>query len=181
MRALVVYESMFGNTQRVAEAIGEGLRERYEVEVREVGQLDVAGPELEGVDLLVVGGPIHAWSMTRANTREGARQEAEGVAIVSTGHGIREFLRELHDANPDQHAVAATFDTAIQTRWFPVGSAAKPAAKQLSKHGYPLVAKPEHFYVTDKQGPLVEGELERARAWASLLTPPEPLRVDPAG
>ncbi|MFV8751186.1 flavodoxin family protein [Nannocystaceae bacterium ST9] len=167
MRALVVYESMFGNTQHVAEAIAEGLRERFEVELREVGHASEA--DLEGLDLLVVGGPIHAWSMTREGTRKGAHDQAEGAAIVSTGIGIREFLAQLHDANPDAPPAAATFDTAIRTRWFPVGSAAKPAARQLGKHGYSLIAKPEHFHVADTRGPLIEGELERARAWASEL------------
>lgn len=166
MRALVIYESMFGNTQRVAEAIAEGLRPNFEVALREVGH---AEPELDGVDLLIVGGPIHAWSMTRESTRKGAHDQAEGTPIVSTGPGIREFLAELHDATPEHPVAAAAFDTAIRTRWFPVGSAAKPAAKQLSKHGYRLVAKPEHFYVSDTRGPLIDGELERAQAWASEL------------
>jgi hypothetical protein len=166
MRALVIYESMFGNTQRVAEAIAQGLRPRFDVAVLEVGH---AEPELEDVDLVVVGGPIHAWSMSREGTRKGAHEQAEGTPIVSTGTGIREFLAAIHDANPEHPVAAATFDTAIRTRWFPVGSAARPAAKQLSKHGYRLLAKPEHFYVQDSRGPLLDGEVERAQAWASEL------------
>jgi hypothetical protein len=166
MRALVIYESMFGNTAHVAEAIAEGLRPRFEVQLVEVGQAD---PELEDVDLLVVGGPIHAWSMSRESTRKGAREQAEDTPIVSQVIGIREFLAELHDANPEHPVAAATFDTAIRTRWFPVGSAAKPAAKRLRKHGYRLVATPEHFYVGDTRGPLLDGELERARDWARQL------------
>lgn len=166
MRALVVYESMFGNTQQIAEAIAAGLREQAEVELVEVGHAD---PSVEGFDLVVVGGPIHAWSMTRASSREGAQQQAGDTPLVSQGVGVREFLAALHDAHPEHPAAAATFDTAIRTRWFPVGSAAKPAAKQLTAHGYRLVAKPQHFYVTDTRGPLVEGELERARSWAAGL------------
>jgi hypothetical protein len=166
MRALVVYESMYGNTQRVAEAIARGLHPHFDVTLREVGH---AEPELDDVDLLIVGGPIHAWSMSRESTRKSAHEQAEGTPSPSTGIGIREFLAEIHDANPEHPVAAAAFDTAIRTRWFPVGSAAKPAAKQLSKHGYRLVAKPEHFYVSDSQGPLLDGELERAQAWAREL------------
>jgi flavorubredoxin len=163
---MVVYESMYGNTQRVAEAIGDGLRSNFEVEVREVSN---AARHVDGVDLLIVGGPIHAWSMTRPSTRKDVREHVGDAAIVSSGIGIREFLDRLHEANRAQPQLAATFDTAIRTRWFPTGSAAKPAAKQLAHHGYRLIAEPQHFYVEDQRGPLVEGELERARAWGAQL------------
>lgn len=166
MRAIVVYESMFGNTQRVAEAIADGLRSNFEVELREVGS---AERHVDGVDLLIVGGPIHAWQMTRPATRKGAREQAGGLPTVSKGIGIREFLSGLHDANKAKPQLAATFDTAVRTRWLPTGSAAKPAAKQLAHHGYRLIAEPEHFYVEDEHGPVVEGELERARAWGAQL------------
>lgn len=180
MRALVVYESMFGNTQRIAEAIAEGLRSSVsdegerEVDVREVGSLagkidDVDLLDLDLLDLLVVGGPIHAWGMTRESSRKDVRKQAGNTAIVSTGIGIREFLANIHDTDHGQRPAAATFDTAIRTRWFPTGSSAKPAARRLAKHGYRLIAKPEHFYVGGKTGPLLEGELERARAWGAKL------------
>jgi hypothetical protein len=160
MRAMVVYESLFGNTQQVAEAIGEGLRSSFEVEIREVGS---AERHIDRIDLLVVGGPIHAWRMTRVSTGNSA--------VVANGIGIRDFLTELHDAdaNRDPPPAAAAFDTAQRSRWFPTGSAAKPAARQLAQHGYRLIAEPQHFWVEEERGPLVEGELERARAWGTQL------------
>ncbi len=170
MRAVVVYESIFGNTQAVAEAVAEGLRGRFEVGVSEVGH---ASTQLVGVDLLVVGGPIHAWSMTREATREGAREQAEAAQVEprSQGIGVREYLHELPDLPAERagEVAAATFDTAIRTRWMPTGSAAKPAARRLEAHGYRLLVKPEHFYVTDTDGPLEDGELDRAKAWGVAL------------
>jgi hypothetical protein len=167
MRALVVYESMFGNTRDVAVSIAEGLRERaFEVVLAEVSD---APQSPEAFDLVVVGGPIHAWSMTRANTREGAREEArqELVDTVSQGDGIREWLQRLPDLSSPIRC--ATFDTQTKTKWFPTGSAAKPAAKKLRAHGFELVADPEHFLVEGKYGPMIDGEVERARAWGSGL------------
>lgn len=167
MRAVVVYESIFGNTQAVAEAVGQGLRGRFEVTVAEV---EHAPPALIGVDFLVIGGPIHAWSMTREGTRKGAREQAAGARIdpPSKGAGVREYLDDLPDASGE--VAAATFDTAIRTSWFPTGSAAKPAARRLEAHGYRMLVKPEHFYVTGTDGPLEDGELERARAWGVGLS-----------
>jgi hypothetical protein len=163
---MVVYESMYGNTRQVAEAIGEGLRSSFDVEVREVGD---AGLQVDGIDLLIVGGPIHAWGMTRESTREGVREKTDPSELVSTGIGIREFVSGLQQANRSEPPRAATFDTALRTRWFPTGSAAKPAAKRLTKHGYRLIAEPRHFYVEEEHGPLIEGELDRAREWGAEL------------
>lgn len=166
MRVLVVYESIFGNTRDVAEAIAAGLRERAEVVLAEVAQ---APASADGFDLVVIGGPIHAWSMTRAETREGARREAERehLETVSEGDGIREWLERLSDATGEVRA--ATFDTQTKTRWFPTGSAAKPAAKKLRAHGFSLIAEPEHFLVEGKYGPMIDGEVDRARVWGAAL------------
>jgi hypothetical protein len=159
MRAMVVYESMFGNTFRVAEAIADGLRPSFEVEIREVGS---AVRHDVGLDLLVVGGPIHGWRMARGWSFGCGRAYTNGI-------GIREFLTELHEPNRDPPPLAAAFDTLLRTRWFPTGSAARPAASQLVHHGYRLIAEPQHFYVEDARGPLVAGELERAFAWGTQL------------
>ena len=165
VQARVVYESMFGNTRDVAIAIAKGLRRvsNVEVAVSEVGEAAKTP-----CDLLVLGGPVHAWSLSRSVSRKSAHELAakEGRDVVSRGPGLREFLREV----PKTHeAFAATFDTALKSSWFPVGSAAGPAARVLDELGYDLVSRPEHFRVTQMLGPLERGELERAEAWGEAL------------
>lgn len=163
MKALIVYESMFGDTEQVARAVADGLSTRMAVELVAASQAPAPLDEL--VDLVVVGGPTHAFSMPRQNTREDAvRQGAEGV---DTATGIREWIDHLH-RGPHSEKVA-TFDTRIgKVRHLP-GSAAKSAAKGMRRQGYATVLKPESFWVEDVAGPLVEGELERARAWGEEL------------
>lgn len=168
MKALVVFESMFGNTQRVAEAIGSGLRGDFDVEVVEAGS---ARSDVAGMDLIVVGGPTHAWGMSRPMTRTSARDRATqaGTRPVSGGIGIRDWLAAL--ATSSGKTVAAAFDTAIrQTGWLPSGSAARGEAARLREKGFRLIAAPEQFFVTGMNGPLVEGELARAKAWGETLT-----------
>ena len=179
MRSLVVYESIYGNTRRVAMAIGEALGAQGEVETVEVSG---APSDLSGFDLIVVGGPIHAWSMSSAMTRSGARDEARraGVEPVSAGRGLREWLAGLRPSGGRLRAAA--FDTAVHVpRLVPQGSAARPAADRLSALGARLVAPPEHFFVLDKDGPLADGELDRARAWARGLAAGEAHDPTPAG
>ncbi len=165
MRALVVYESIFGNTRAIAEAIAQGLRAGLDVEVVEVG----SEPLASGFDLVVAGGPTHAWSMSRATTREDARQQARARqhTPVSVGIGLRDWLKRL--GSPPAGALAATFDTAMQSRWFPTGSAARAAATAMQRRGYRLVAPPEQFRVSGTDGPLVDGELDRAAQWGARL------------
>jgi hypothetical protein len=164
MRSLVVYESLYGNTREVALAIAEALSAFGEVVTCEVSE---APRSAAGFELLVVGGPIHAWGMTSPMTRQGARDEAKskGVELVSTGAGVREWLDALSPAESGQ--AAAAFDTAVRVPFFlPQGSAARPEARHLERLGFLVVAPPEHFFVQGKEGPLAPGEVERARAWA---------------
>lgn len=163
MKALVVYESMFGNTEEVARAVADGLRERLEVEVVEVGDAPATLPA--PLDLVVVGGPTHAFSMTRQNTREDAVRQ--GAEPGHEAYGIRDWIEHLN-AGPHSERVA-TFDTkATKARHLP-GSAARSAAKGLRAHGYSTIAKPESFWVDGVTGPLLDGELERARTWGEQL------------
>ncbi len=163
MKALIVVESMFGNTRKVADAVAEGLRGHASVEV--VGPADAPAPLLELVDLLVVGGPTHAFSMTRGSTREDAVRQGAPAEAAATG--IREWIDRLH-AGPHSEVVA-TFDTRVgKVRHLP-GSAAKAAVKALRKLGYTPVVPAESFWVADVAGPLLEGELDRARAWGESL------------
>jgi hypothetical protein len=163
MRAVVVYESMFGNTESVARSIGAGLAPYGEVEVVEVGD---ALPQIVDVDLLVVGGPTHAFGMTRETTREDARKRTTR-GVVSQRCGVREWLALLPGARGRARGSAAVFDTKVhKARRLP--GAARGAAKALQQRGYRPVAV-ESFYVDDVEGPLLEGELERAAAWAATL------------
>ena len=167
MKALVVYESVFGNTQHIAEAVGSGLRQNFEVEIAEVGS---AKPDLGGIDLIVLGGPTHAWGMSRTMTRSSARDEAKkrGTKPVSEGIGVRDWLDRLGTSRAN--IAAAAFDTAIKkTGWFPTGSAAKGEAKYLRDKGYRLIARPEQFLVKGMDGPLLDGELDRAKEWGAQL------------
>jgi len=159
MRAHVVYESMWGNTAQVAEAIARGLGGAPVAEVTVT-----SAPDLADLDLVVIGGPTHAFSMSREQTRHDAHQQ--GAPRGSERGGIRELLAEL----PSGFQVpVALFDTRVaKVRHLP-GSAAKAAEKDLRHHHDAHVVARESFYVGDSPGPLLPGELERAEAWGSHL------------
>lgn len=163
MRALVVYESMFGNTARVAREVAEGLAGHAEVELRSVADAPVEPDET--LDLVVVGGPTHAFSLSRPTTREDARRQGAGDA--ADGPGLREWLDGLHAGA--HHPQVAAFDTRVtKVRRIP-GSAARKASKVAGRLGYSLAEHPESFFVEDVDGPLSDGELERARAWGDRI------------
>ncbi|MEV5408794.1 flavodoxin domain-containing protein [Thermopolyspora sp. NPDC052614] len=168
MYALVLYESMFGNTQQVARSIADGLAAVMRVETMEIGAAPSTVPE--DVDLLVVGGPTHAFSMTRPSTRESAAQQAR-EPLVSRGVGLREWLDNARFAS--SHLAAAAFDTRVRRA---PGSAARAARRRLRRHGVRVSAPAESFFVTGTLGPLADGELDRARRWgehlAALLATP---------
>lgn len=161
--ALVVFESMFGNTQKIAEAVTEGLSSSLPTVILEVG----TAPDVleDDVDLLVVGGPTHAFGMSRPRTREDATRQAGGH-VVSDREGLREWLTSLERRRGN--VAAAAFDTRIHKPRVP-GSAARGAEKRLRKLGFRMAAPSESFYVTGVTGPLLEGEAERARLWGEEL------------
>jgi hypothetical protein len=115
------------------------------------------------VDLLVVGGPTHAFRMSRPNTRNDAVRQ--GGRPAAAGIGAREWLDELQSTSS---APAAAFDTRIK-KWFIPGSAARSAGAVLRGRGFRLVAPPESFRVTGTAGPLVAGEEDGAREWGRSL------------
>jgi flavodoxin len=164
MKTLVVFESMFGNSEKVARAVAAGLAERGEVEIRDVA--DVTAVDLPtDVDLVVLGGPTHAFSMTRPTTREDAIRQGARQGLA--GRGLREWIDTFGDELRDQQV--ATFDTRVtRVRRLP-GSAARSAARALRRRGAHQVGVPESFFVNDVSGPLDEGELDRARAWGGHL------------
>jgi hypothetical protein len=160
MRAFVIYESLFGNTGQIARAVADGMSKALDVELHDVTE----GVQPEGVDLLVVGGPTHAFSMSRPNTRENA------VSIGADADptvGLREWMEGLPEGNDTPFAA---FDTRVDiVRRLP-GSAAKAAAKAARRRGFKPLTRPESFYVKDTKGPLLDGEVERAKIWGAQLT-----------
>jgi len=160
MSALVIYESMFGNTKQVATAIVEGIASRMEVLLREVS----SAPEAfaPGVDLVVVGAPTHAFGLSRPSTRADAARQVAG--LVSPSFGVREWLAAL---DPSAHVLVATFDTRVNRGWIP-GAASRTAARLLRRRGF-TVADQTSFLVDGMQGPLAGGELDRAREWGRSL------------
>jgi hypothetical protein len=167
--ALVVYESMFGDTRQVAEAISAGLAGRYQVTVAAVHRL--APGQLRGVDFLVVGGPTHVRGMSRSKTRAAAldqvAQPGRQITVdpeAAAGAGLREWFGTLADAP----GLAAAFDTRVQLSQVLTGRAAPKIARSLQRAGCRLVVEPESFLVT-KQTTLVAGELQRARVWGETL------------
>ncbi|NNC75606.1 MAG: flavodoxin family protein [Acidimicrobiia bacterium] len=162
MKALVVYESMFGNTQSIAESIAKGLAESMDVEILEVGSAPTA---LNNLDLLVVGGPTHQFGMSRPQSREAAFAETD-KALISESIGIREWIAAVRI---DQAGLAcATFDTKVDKPSLP-GAASRKAQKKLRKKGTRIVLEAETFDVGGMTGPLLDGETERAHFWGETL------------
>lgn len=168
MRAVVIYESMYGNTRLVAEAIGAGLAPAFEVSVVAVPQ---ASPEvLAGADLVVAGGPTHVHGMSRATTRKSAADAADKPASAlrlepgATALGLREWFSTL-----GRYPVkAAAFDTRVHGPAVLTGQASKAVARLLRAHGFQVVTEPESFFVT-KQTELEPMETARAREWGAKL------------
>lgn len=157
MRIQLVFESMFGNTKQIAEAVAAGMAGVAEVAVDDVAQAPHELPE--NVAALVVGGPTHAFSMSRLSTRREAagRGAPEGDVPV----GIREWMQVL--ADPGHPLVFVAFDTKVDMPLLP-GAASHSATRYARKRGF-HVLEPQSFLVEGYEGPLVDGELERARRW----------------
>ena len=168
MRALVVYESMYGNTHVIATNIAAGLRDTHEVALVPVAR---ATADLIGqADLLVVGAPTHMHGLSTASSRQAARRAAaspdSGLVLDpdAGGPALRGWLVGLASG----HALAAAFDTRMAAAPVLTGRASRGISRQLKQHGYHLIAPPESFTVT-KLNTLVDGESSRARRWGAAL------------
>jgi hypothetical protein len=162
MRALVVFETMYGNTAAVGESIASSLRARgLDVEASLVSKLDAA--ETADVDLLVVGGPTHVHGVSRPSTRKAAVDDEKNTFPEPTLEpGLREWIKQLP---PGTGRCAAAFDTRIDKPAIVTGSAAKGIGRRLRGRGFRLAVGPESFFVsTDNR--LLAGELEHAASWA---------------
>ena len=153
MKALVAYDSTYGNTEQVARAIGAALDQQADVETVRV--TEVTPERLEGVDLLVIGCPTQKFSPTAVTTRlltNIPKDDLKGVKVAA--FDTRFTVNEIEKVK-----ILAFF-----VRIF--GYAAEPIADRLQKKGGELAVPPEPFYVSDTEGPLLDGELERAGEWA---------------
>ena len=145
MNALVLYDSQYGDTEHIAQAIANALGEFGEARAL---RLDPAEPlELQGVDLFIVGCPTQGWRPTPA---------------------IQSFFEETSSEELGGLAVAC-FDTRFRLPRFMTGSAANVMAGKLREKGVSLLAEPESFFVKGTEGPLRYGELERASTWARQI------------
>jgi flavodoxin len=152
---MVVYDSVFGNTEQVAQAIGTALGSPEDIMTCRV--TEVKTEQLMGLEVLVVGSPTRAFQPTPAT-----RQLLKGIPA----HG----LDGVKVAAFDTRILVEDVDSAILTFMVKLfGWAAKPIADRLKRKGGALAVPPEGFIVEGTEGPLREGELERAAAWAKRV------------
>lgn len=154
MRAMVVYDSAYGNTEQVAQAIGEALGPQDQVQVLRAGEVQPS--QLAGLNLLVVGSPTQKFRPLPGITRFIKAIPPEGLRGVKVAAFDTRFTE-------DDIAKVRILEFFVKV----FGYAAKPIGDRLVKRGGTLAVAPEGFYVADTQGPLLEGELERAAAWAA--------------
>jgi hypothetical protein len=167
VKVQIVYESMYGNTHAIADAIAEGAQAGgAEVVVQPVSEGDGGA---DGADMLIVGGPTHMHGLTTGTSRkmaaEAAKEDEHPLDPSGAGPGLRTWLKALGHVDG---TAAAAFDTRGDAASALTGSAARGIARRLRHHGY-KVADRASFLVDDSEGPLADGELERARDWGRGL------------
>ena len=184
MRIVIVYESLFGSTHDVAQAVADGLRDAHPdadltcIRATEALPEQLSADHVRGrVDLLVVGGPTHNLGISSDRSRRrwlrpedflsGHGRDGHRLEPDADRPGLRDWLDHLPPAVPG--ARAAAFDTRLDR--LAAGGAAHRIGRRLRSHGYELVVAPEGFVVEGTEGPLREGELARARGWAARLVP----------
>ncbi len=160
MKAVIVYQSLWGNTAAVARAIAEGIGPGTPV----LTTIDAAGAVMENLDLLVVGAPLIAFSIPSDKMLESIRANpGKAAAPPDLSHiSMQSWLKSL----PQGHGRVAAYETRI---WWSPGSAAKKILRELEQLGYRRLAEAQRFIVKSKTGPLREGEIERARLWGGEL------------
>lgn len=160
MKALVVYESLWGNTAAIAKAIAEGIGEGAEALPTGVDATRLAAE----AQLIVAGAPLLGFKLPADSIRTSIRGNPKYQSNPpDLSHPtMRSWLKELAPGR----ARFATFETRI---WWSPGSAAKEIAKWLEAKGYERATASERFLVTGETGPLKDGELERARSWGQQL------------
>ena len=157
MKVLIIYDSVFGNTEQIAQAIGNALGSQEDVEILRVG--NVKPEQLTGFEMLIVGSPTRQVKPTAATTNllKGiAKNGLKGVKVAA--FDTRFTMSQIEESSPILPFFVRLF-----------GYAAKPISDRLAKRGGELVIPPEGFFVEGVAGPLKEGELERAADWAKQI------------
>ena len=145
MNTLIIYDSEFGNTEQIARKIAETLQTHGTVQLILANQVETVS--LQGVDLLIAGCPTQRHSFSPA---------------------MRALLEDTPRGAMDNIAGAA-FDTRYHMAHLISGSAARLIAKRLERAGAEVLVEPESFFVVEREGPLEDGELERAGQWAATV------------
>ena len=160
MKAIVVYESLWGNTAAIARAIAEGLGP----EARALSTAEASGAAIANADLIVAGAPVLAFMLPTDKLREsiGANPGRAPTPPDLSHPSMRSWLKAL----PKAYGRSAAFETRIRGPW---GKSTPGIARGLEKAGYAPLAEPCSFIVTGTYGPLQDGELQRARLWGVEL------------
>jgi flavodoxin I len=155
MKCLILFDSYFGNTEKIARAVGTALAGSLEVEVLRISELK--GETLTGVDVFIAGTPTRGFRASDA---------------------FKAYLKDMPSTQLKNIKVAA-FDTRIALEDMDnkvghflmkiFGYAAGPLTEQLKSKGGQVIVPGEGFYVKGSEGPLKDGELERAEAWAGVI------------
>ncbi len=156
MKAIVVYESLWGNTAAVAGAIAEGIGPG----ARALSTGEATGAALADVDLIVAGAPVLAFRLPDDRIRNSIRTDPRYASRPpDLSHpSMRSWLEAL----PKGSGRSAAFETRI---WWSPGGSTGAIARGLEKAGYRSIAKPRRFVVTGTYGPMRDGEVEKARQW----------------
>lgn len=160
MKAVVVYESFWGNTAAIAREIAQGLGP----EVRALSTSEASGMALANVDLIVAGAPVLGFQLPTDSMR--ANVAANPIGAPRPPDLSHPSMRSWLAALPAGHGRFAAFETGL--RWSP-GGATSAIARGLETAGYRPVVKGQRFVVKGKFGPLRDGELEKARRWGAEL------------
>lgn len=167
MKAVVIYESMYGNTHAVADHIANGLRTQADVIVSTVA--GATRELLADADLVVVGGPTHVHSMPSAASRHSAIEVADREHLPLDPAATNPGLRDWFEQSEHVHGrLAAAFDTRVDGWAIFSGRASHAIANHLERQGYQLLDEPESFLV-DMHNHLEPTEPLRAAAWGSAL------------
>jgi hypothetical protein len=159
MHAIVIYESHWGCTKAVAEAIAEGIGK----DARALTTDEATGEVLAGADLVVAGAPVIAFALPRTGATAQLAADTKAPRPADVSHPL---LRTWLERMPAGRGGFAAFETRI---WWSPRGATGTIESRFSKAGYRKVAKAERFVVAGAYGPLREGELERAREWGATL------------